>query len=89
MESTYRRLRTPSGTAVCVSTRGNPAKVTIAVGDRQRINCDTDEAHAVWRTLTTTLFANGGRAPSWAVQVPETSHDPIGARPRSSVTASP
>lgn len=65
----FRRLRTPSGTSVCVSSRGD--RVTIAVGARQRVNCDRDEAHAVWRALTTELFADGGRAPEWAMRVPE------------------
>jgi hypothetical protein len=69
---TYRRIRTPSGTAVCVSARD--ARVTIAVGARQRINCSRDEAHAVWRALTTELFADGGTAPAWAMRVPEVSY---------------
>jgi hypothetical protein len=71
-QPTYRRMRTPSGTPVCVSTRDS--RITIAVGARQRINCDLDEAHAVWRALTTTLFADGGGAPAWSMRIPEASH---------------
>ena len=67
----YRRLRPPSGTAVCVSTRDD--RVTIAVGARQRVNCDRETAYAVWRALTTTLFADGATAPKWAMRVPEAS----------------
>lgn len=67
----YRRLRPPSGTAVCVSTRDD--RITIAVGARQRINCDREDAYAVWRALTTTLFADGGRAPEWSMRLPEAS----------------
>ena len=67
----YRRLRPPSGTAVCVSTRED--RITIAVGARQRVNCDREDAYAVWRALTTTLFADGSTAPKWAMCVPEAS----------------
>lgn len=72
MEVTYRRLRTPAGTAICVS-RKDPEQITIAVGARQRINCTTDEAHAIFRVLATTLFAGGNTAPKWSVRLPEVS----------------
>jgi hypothetical protein len=68
----FRRLRTPSGTPVCVSSRGK--QITIAVGARQRINCDHEEAHAVWRALTTELFSDGATAPAWTMRIPEVSH---------------
>lgn len=71
-EPTFRRMRPPSGTAVCVSSRDG--RITIAVGARQRVNCDIDEAHAVWRSLTATLFADGGTAPGWSMRIPEVSH---------------
>jgi hypothetical protein len=65
-------MRPPSGTAVCVSSRDD--RITIAVGALQRVNCSLDEAHAVWRALTTTLFADGGKAPAWAMRIPEVSN---------------
>jgi hypothetical protein len=49
-------------------------RITIAVGARQRINCTAEEAHAVWRALTTTLFADGATAPAWSTRIPEVSH---------------